>query len=113
MAVYSNVKWNRYFNLKNPTINSYLRKYGNSFIEQTFNRICLAHKTKKSQIILIRFRDSDIVSILESKDYIKALEMLLALCIKIEYYEMCSDIQIQIRKMKGRKRKVMERKIRV
>lgn len=106
MATYSNVDWRKYFNNKNPTITKYLERYGKPFIDQTFNRIVLAHKTKKQQIILIRFIDSDIVSILESKDYVNALELLLSFCVKIEYYEICSAIQKEIRKIKGQKRKI-------
>lgn len=105
MGRYSNVDWKQYFNSTNPTITSYLQRYGKKFIEQTFNRIVLAHKTKKSQIILIRFNDSDIVSILEKKDYVNALELLLSFCIKIEYYEICSAIQKEIRKIKSQKRR--------
>ena len=89
---YSKVNWRQYLDSSNPTINRYLNQYGDDFIKQTIYRIELAHKLKKPQIILFRFRDSDILSILESKEYSIALTHLLNLCIKLEKYELCEDI---------------------
>ena len=96
-----NVAWKKYLNSSNPTINKYLSDYGDSILHQTFQRLTLAIKSKKSHIILFRFKDSDIVS--NQKDYMSALEMLLNLCIKLEKYEMCRDIhnQIKIFKLKA------------
>ena len=102
------VNWKKYLNSSNPTINKYLSAFGDSFITQTFQRIKLAHQSKKSQIILIRFKQSDIVATIESKDYIHALEHLLQLCINLEKYELCKDIHIIINSIK-RKRKVKDK----
>jgi hypothetical protein len=98
-----NVAWKKYLNSSNPTINKYLSDYGDSILHQTFQRLTLAIKSKKSHIILFRFKDSDIVSKVYQKDYMSALEMLLNLCIKLEKYEMCRDIhnQIKIFKLKA------------
>ena len=98
-----NVAWKKYLNSSNPTINKYLSDYGDSILHQTFKRLTLAIKSKKSHIILFRFKDSDIVSKIYQKDYMSALEMLLNLCIKLEKYEMCRDIhnQIKIFKLKA------------
>ncbi|NDB56096.1 hypothetical protein EB155_05185 [archaeon] len=98
-----NVAWKKYLNSSNPTINKYLSDYGDSILHQTFQRLTLAIKSKKSHIILFRFKDSDIVSKIYQKDYMSALEMLLNLCIKLEKYEMCRDIhnQIKIFKLKA------------
>ncbi len=98
-----NVPWSKYLNSKNPTINKYLSHYGDSLLKQTFQRLKLAIKSKKSHIILFRFKESDIVSKIYQKDYMSALEMLLNLCIKLEKYEMCRDIhnQIKIFKLKA------------
>lgn len=98
-----NVLWQKYLNSSNPTINRYLSDYGDSLLQQTFQRLTLAIKSKKSHIILFRFKDSDIVSKIYQKDYMSALEMLLNLCIKLEKYEMCRDIhnQIKIFKLKA------------
>jgi hypothetical protein len=98
-----NVAWKKYLNSSNPTINKYLSDYGDSILHQTFQRLTLAIKYKKSNIILFRFKDSDIVSKIYQKDYMSALEMLLNLCIKLEKYEMCRDIhnQIKIFKLKA------------
>ena len=98
-----NVKWQKYLNSSNPSINRYLNNYGDSLLQQTFQRLANAIKSKKSHIILFRFKDSDIVSKIYQKDYMSALEMLLNLCIKLEKYEMCRDIhnQIKIFKLKA------------
>ncbi len=71
-----NVPWLKYLNSKNPTINKYLSHYGDSLLQQTFQRLKLAIKSKKSHIILFRFKDSDIVSKIGREDYIPALEHL-------------------------------------
>ncbi len=98
-----NVPWLKYLNSKNPTINKYLSHYGDSLLQQTFKRLKLAIKSKKSHIILFRFKESDIVCKIYQKDYMSALELLLELCIKLEKYEMCRDIhnQIKIFKLKA------------
>jgi hypothetical protein len=98
-----NVAWHKYLNSSNPAINKYLSDYGDGILHQTFQRLKLAIKSKKSNIILFRFKDSDIVSKIYQKDYMSALEMLLNLCIKLEKYEMCRDIhnQIKIFKLKA------------
>ncbi len=98
-----NVGWQKYLNSSNQSINRYLNEYGDSILQQTFQRLTLAIKSKKSHIILFRFKESDIVSKIYQKDYMSALEMLLTLCIKLEKYEMCRDIhnQIKIFKLKA------------
>lgn len=98
-----NVSWQKYLNSSNPAINKYLSDYGDGILHQTFQRLTLAIKSKKSHIILFRFKESDIVSKVYQKDYLSALEMLLNLCIKLEKYEMCRDIhnQIKIFKLKA------------
>lgn len=98
-----NVKWQKYLNSSNPSINRYLSEYGDSILQQTFQRLLNAIKTKKSHIILFRFKDSDIVSKIYQRDYMSALEMLLSLCIKLEKYEMCVDIHNQIKIIKLKK----------
>ena len=98
------VNWKKYLNSSNPTINKYLSAFGDSFITQTFQRIKLAHQSKKSQIILIRFKQSDIVATIESKDYVLALEHLLQLCINLEKYELCREIHTTINLIKNKRR---------
>jgi hypothetical protein len=102
------VDWKKYLNSSNPIINNYLSDFGDAFITQTFQRIKLAHQKRKSQIILIRFKQSDIVATIEMKDYILALEYLLQLCVNLEKYELCKDIHTTINSIK-RKRKVKEK----
>ena len=98
-----NVPWLKYLNSKNPTINKYLSHYGDSLLQQTFQRLKLAIKSKKSHIILFRFKDSDIVSKIGREDYIPALEHLLNLCTKLEKYEMCRDIHNELKLLKLKK----------
>jgi hypothetical protein len=97
-----NVKWQKYLSGGEKAINKYLSHYGNPIIEQTFQRLKLAIKSKKSHIILFRFKNSDIVSKIDRKDYILALEKLLSLCTKLEKYEMCREIhnELKIHKLK-------------
>jgi hypothetical protein len=110
-----NVNWRRYFDLSNPTIVKYLSKYGIRFIEQTFFKINRAHAVKKPYIILIKFNgNDDIVSILYQNEYEEALNHLMNLCIKIEYYELCAEIQKQLISLDKRKRrKITKSKIKV
>jgi len=95
-----NVKWQKYLDSSNPSINRYLDEYGDSILQQTFQRLSQAIKSKKSHIILFRFKDSDIVSKIYQRDYIIALEKLLNLCVRLEKYELCSEIHSQIKLLK-------------
>jgi uncharacterized protein (DUF1330 family) len=104
------VGWKKYFNLTNPTINKYISKYGFKFIEQIYGKIKRAQTTKKPYIILIQFDNSDIVSVLYQNEYEYALKLLLQLCIKIEYYELCTDIQKSIDLINKRKRRIVGKK---
>lgn len=98
-----NVKWQKYLNSSNPSINRYLKEYGDEILQQTFQRLASAIKSKKSHIVLFRFKDSDIVSKIYQKDYIAALEVLLNLCVVLEKYELCSEIHSQIKLLKLKK----------
>jgi hypothetical protein len=105
-----NVAWQKYLNSSNVSINRYLKTYGDSLLHQTFKRLSTAIKSKKSHIILFRFKDSDIVCKISKDEYVPALEHLLNLCIKLEKYEMCREIHnelklIQLKKARGRKPK--------
>ena len=110
-----NVAWKKYLNSSNPIINKYLNDYGDTLLQQTFQRLTFAIKSKKSHIILFRFKDSDIVSKIGREDYIPALEHLLNLCIKLEKYEMCRDIHnklklIKLKKTRGKPKSVTSAK---
>jgi uncharacterized protein (DUF1330 family) len=105
-----NVLWKKYLNSSNQAIDRYLSKYGDEILQQTFQRLRLAIKSKKSNIILFRFKDTDIVSKISSDEYVLALEQLLNLCIKLEKYELCRDVYnelklIKLKKARGRKPK--------
>lgn len=96
-----NVDWKTYLNSSNPHIDEYISLFGKDFIKQTFRKIKTAHLRKANRIVLIRFKGSSIISILYKKDYLVALEMLLQLCIKLEYYEICNEIKKTIKQIKG------------
>ena len=98
-----NVKWQKYLNSSNPSINQYLTNFGDSILQQTFQRLSQAIKSKKSHIILFRFKDSDIISKVYQKDYVNALEALLNLCIRLEKYELCSEIHSHLKIIKLKK----------
>jgi len=100
------VNWKKYFNSTNQIIDKYISKYGLDFINQSFNKIKTAQISKKPYIVLIEFRDSDIVSIIYQNEYEYALKLLLQLCIRIEYYELCTDIEKSIESINKRKRRI-------
>jgi len=109
MVVYPNVSWQKYLNSSNLTINRYLCDYGDEFLHQTFQRLKLAHKNKKSKIILFRFKDSDIVCAITKDEYIPALEELLQLCINLEKYELCKEIHSTLKLIKLRKHRKVKK----
>jgi hypothetical protein len=98
------VSWKKYLDGTHPLIVKYIAKYGNDFILQSIQKIKSAHLRNQSKIILIKFRDSNIISVLDQKDYAYALQLLLNLCLKLEYYEICSEIQQIITAIKFGKR---------
>lgn len=102
---YMIVGWKKYFNSTNPIIDLYLQKYGLRFIDQTFSKIKRAHLTKIPYIPLIKFSDDDTIALLYQSEYQHALKLLLKLCVKIEYYEICTDMQNCITNMDKRKRR--------
>lgn len=99
------VEWKTYLSSSNPHIDEYISLFGKDFLKQTFRKIKTAHLRKASRVVLIRFKGSSIISILYKKDYLVALEMLLQLCIRLEYYEICNDIKKTIKQIKGGMRK--------
>lgn len=111
--LYTSVNWKKYFNSSNPIIDRYISKYGLKLIEQIFSKIKRAQSLKKPYIILIQFENSDIVTILYQNEYEYALKLLLDLCIRIEYYEICTDIQKSIDLINKRKRRVGNTKSKV
>lgn len=102
---YMIVGWKKYFNSTNPVIEAYLKKYGLKFIDQTFLKIKRAHLTKTPYIPLIKFSDDETIALLYQSEYHHALKLLLNLCVRIEYYEICTDIQKCITSMDKRKRR--------
>lgn len=106
------VNWKKYLDGTHPIIVKYISKYGKDFIVQTIHRIKSAHLQNKSKIIIIKFRESDIISVLDQKDYAYALKLLLNLCLKLEYYEVCTEIQKTINLIKfGKKDKTKIKEI--
>lgn len=101
--VYPNINWKNYLRTSNPNTIVYLKKYGKEFILQTFNRIKLAKRLKRKNIILFRFRNSNIVAVINRADYQLALNELLNLSVKLEFYEIASEIHKHLNTKRGRK----------
>lgn len=99
------VNWKKYFNSTNPIIDRYLQKYGFEFLKQTFEKLKKAELENKPFIYLIKFRGSKIISIIYKSEYKSAIKILLDLCIRLEYYELCSEINGYINKPQKRKRR--------
>ena len=88
----ANVEWRKYFSINNTTLNEYLNSYGDDFLNQSLSLVIQAHKQNLPSIILIEFTNSDIVSVVEKKDYLLVLQKLLNLCERLEKYEICAEI---------------------
>lgn len=103
------VNWKKYLDGTHPIITKYITKYGMDFIVQSIQKIKSAHLKNQPKVILIKFRDSNIISVLEQKDYVHALELILSLCLKLEYYEVCTEIQQTITAIKFGKRTIKKK----
>lgn len=90
--VYPNISWKNYLRTSNSNTIDYLKKYGKDFIIQTFNKIKLAKRLKRNQIVLFRFRNSNIVAVVNKSEYELVVSELLNLCVRLEFYEIASDI---------------------
>ena len=104
------VDWRKYFTSKSTSINSYLAKYGFKFLEQTSQKIKRAVQQDLPYIVLIKFRNSEIISVLKKEEYEEALNLLLKLCVRLEYYEICSQIAKTIAQVQQTKSTVNDRK---
>jgi phage tail sheath gpL-like len=102
---YPNISWKSYLRTSNPNTIDYLKKYGKEFILQTFNKIKLAKRLKRKNIVLFRFRNSNIVATINKSDYQLVLSELLNLCVKLEFYEIASEIHKSLTSKRGRKPK--------
>lgn len=108
---YTPVDWKKYFLNKNPIIEKYIATYGLKIINQIFLKIKSAQKRKLPNIPLIKFSDTDdIAVVLHQHEYEYALKSLLEFCIRIEYYEMCSEIHAHLNTTPIRKRKYVRKK---
>jgi hypothetical protein len=97
---YMIVKWQKYFDSSNPIITFYIKKYGFDFLKQSFYKIKNAYHKKLPYIIYIKFYDDDIAAVIYQTEYESALTHLLNLCIELEYYELCVDINSLLTSMK-------------
>ncbi len=88
----ANVEWRKYFSPNNITLNWYLKNFGDDFIKQSIELVVTAYKENLSSFVLIEFKNTDIVSIVERSDYLLVLQHLLTLCEQLEKYEICSEI---------------------
>lgn len=89
-----NVDWRKYLSTKNKVLNQYLYNYGDGILLHMLETLHLAliSKRKSKSIVLIEFKNSDIISVIQREDYAIALHQLLTLCEKLEKYEICAKI---------------------
>jgi hypothetical protein len=100
--VYPNINWKNYLNNSNKNTIEYLKKYGNEFILQTFNKIQLAKRLKRKSIVLFRFRNSNIIAVVSKSEYQSVITELINLCVKLEFYETASLIQKSLKPNKSK-----------
>lgn len=92
--IHPNVDWRKYFNKYNSTIINYYSLFGDAFLVQTIQKLEIASKQRKPRpIVLIRFKDTEIVSVVEPQEFIEVLNSILDICIHLEKYELCIDIK--------------------
>lgn len=99
------VGWQRYFNTNNRTVYTYLSKYGNGIISQMHTKLKTGIRSKSPYIILLKFENSDIITIVHRYEYETVLHRMLELCISMEYYELCGNITETLKSMNRPKRK--------
>ena len=87
-----NVEWRKYLSIKNKVLNQYLYNYGDEVLLHMLETLKLALSSKSQSIVLIEFQNSEIVSVIQREDYVKALQQLLVLCERMEKYEICAKI---------------------
>ena len=88
----ANVEWRKYISVNNTILNRYLINYGDEFLNGILETIKIAQQNNFPSIVLIEFIKSDVVSVVEKKDYPIVLQRLLNLCERLEKYEICADI---------------------
>lgn len=90
--ILANVEWRKYISTNNNVLNEYLGKYGDSYLQGIFQKIKTAQKNNYPSVVLIEFIKSDVIAVVEKKDYKIVLQRLLSLCEKLEKYEICAEI---------------------
>lgn len=91
-----NVNWKKYLNPKNKEMLNLFSRNDFDIIHQIYIRLRKAYQQNKSHTILIEFENSDIVSIVNRDEYLSAFKKLFEVCLAIEYYEICSDLNFII-----------------
>ena len=90
--ILANVEWRKYISTNNNVLNEYLGKYGDDYLQGIFQKIKTAQSNNYPSVVLIEFIKSDVVAVVEKKDYPIVLQRLLNLCERLERYEICADI---------------------
>jgi len=88
----ANVEWRKYISLNNTTLNKYLLNYGDEYLSGILETVKIAQQNNYPSVVLIEFIKSDVVAVIEKKDYPIVLQRLLNLCERLEKYEICADI---------------------
>lgn len=87
-----NVNWRKYLSVNNTVLNDYLKSYGDTFLLQTLRLVTKAHQNNIQSIVMIEFKGTNFVSIVEHQDYLIVLDEMLTLCEHLEKYEICAQI---------------------
>lgn len=87
-----NVSWKKYINPKNKDTMDLFKRNDFEITHQTYVRLKRGYQQRKSHIILFEFEDSEIVSVVKRDEYLDALKRLFQVCLEIEYYEICGDL---------------------
>lgn len=103
-----NVDWKKYFDKYNTSLIDYYQNFGTPFLTQVILKLEKAINQRKPRpIVLIRFKDSDICSIVEPSEFDDVLRDIMDLCIHLEKYELCVDIKKIIEKYDEKIKKKM------
>jgi hypothetical protein len=92
------VNWKKYFDVNNKTLYLYMTRYGEGIYIQMYNKLKYAIRMNLPYVTLIKFHNTEIVSIVYSCDYIVVLTHMLNICVKMEYYELCAEISKTIKR---------------
>jgi hypothetical protein len=99
------VNWRRYFDINNETVYLYMSTYGQRMYVQMYNKLKYAIRMKLPYVTLLKFYEIESTVTVYEYEYLTLLNCMLSICIKMEYYELCSDISKTIKQLDNLNRK--------